>query len=337
MASLNTTYMGIELKNPLIAGASSLTDRMETIRQIEDAGAGSLVCASLFEEQIQLERYRLEEELEKFDNKYAEMADVFPSLNHAGPQEHLTWVRKAKESVSIPVIASLNAVSRETWVEYAKLLEQTAVDGLELNFYASPSAFDVEGSSIEKEQLEILKEVQRAVKIPISVKLSIYYSNPLNFIKRLDDVGVNGFVLFNRFFQPDIDIKKEENSFPWNLSESNDNRLPLRFAGLLFGNIKGDICSSTGIMNGGDMVKMILAGATCVQFVSTLFKNKISHIKTMAEDLGRWMDEKGYKDIGSFRGKMSKKNSSDPWVYTRAQYVKMLLKPKQKNTMDPFH
>ncbi len=337
MASLNTTYMGIELKNPLIAGASSLTDRMETIKQIEDAGAGSLVCASLFEEQIQLERYRLEEELEKFDNTYAEMADVFPSLDHAGPQEHLTWVRKAKESVSIPVIASLNAVGRETWVEYAKLLEQTGVDGLELNFYATPSAFNVEGSEIEKEQLEILQEIQRAVKIPTSVKLSIYYSNPLNFIKRLDDVGVNGFVLFNRFFQPDINIAKEENIFPWNLSESNDNRLPLRFAGLLFGNVRGDICSSTGIMTGKDAVKMILAGATCVQFVSTLFKNRISHIGTMAEDIERWMDEKGYKDIDSFRGKMSKNKSSDPWVYTRAQYVKMLLKPKQKNTMDPFH
>lgn len=336
MALLNTTYMGIELKNPLIAGASSLTDRMETIKQIEDAGAGSLVCASLFEEQIQLERYRLDEELEKFDNKYAEMADVFPSLNHAGPQEHLTWVRKAKESVSIPVIASLNAVGRETWVEYAKLLEQTGVDGLELNFYATPSGFTVEGPEIEEEQLEILKEIQLAVKIPISVKLSIYYSNPLNFIKKLDNVGVNGFVLFNRFFQPDINIAKEENIFPWNLSDSNDNRLPLRFAGLLFGSVKGDICSSTGIMNGRDVVKMVLAGATCVQFVSTLFKNKIVHIGTMAEEIERWMEEKGYKDIGSFRGKMSKKNSVDPWVYTRAQYVKMLLKPKQKNAMDPF-
>jgi dihydroorotate dehydrogenase (fumarate) len=336
MALLNTTYMGIELKNPLIAGASSLTDRMETIKQIEDAGAGSLVCASLFEEQIQLERYRLDEELEKFDNKYAEMADVFPSLNHAGPQEHLTWVRKAKESVSIPVIASLNAVGRETWVEYAKLLEQTGVDGLELNFYATPSGFTVEGPEIEEEQLEILKEIQLAVKIPISVKLSIYYSNPLNFIKKLDNVGVNGFVLFNRFFQPDINIAKEENIFPWNLSDSNDNRLPLRFAGLLFGSVKGDICSSTGIMNGRDVVKMVLAGATCVQFVSTLFKNKIVHIGTMAEEIERWMEEKGYKDIGSFRGKMSKKNSADPWVYTRAQYVKMLLKPKQKNAMDPF-
>jgi dihydroorotate dehydrogenase (fumarate) len=337
MALLNTTYMGIELKNPLIAGASSLTDRMETIKQIEDAGAGSLVCASLFEEQIQLERYRLDEELEKFDNKYAEMADVFPSLNHAGPQEHLTWVRKAKESVSIPVIASLNAVGRETWVEYAKLLEQTGVDGLELNFYATPSGFTVEGPEIEEEQLEILKEIQLAVKIPISVKLSIYYSNPLNFIKKLDNVGVNGFVLFNRFFQPDINIAKEENIFPWNLSDSNDNRLPLRFAGLLFGSVKGDICSSTGIMNGRDVVKMVLAGATCVQFVSTLFKNKIVHIGTIAEEIERWMEEKGYKDIGSFRGKMSKKNSADPWVYTRAQYVKMLLKPKQKNAMDPFH
>ncbi len=336
MASLKTTYMGIELKNPLIAGASSLTNQMDTIKQIEEAGAGALIFPSLFEEQIQLEKYRLEEELSKFDNLYAEMADVFPEVEHAGPQEHLVWVRKAKESVQIPVIASLNAVNEETWVEYAKLLGQTGINGLELNFYATPSDFDRNGVEIEKEQVEILTEVKKSVSVPVSVKLSINYTNPLHFIKRLDGTGVNGFVLFNRFFQPDINTEKERNIFPWNLSDAKDNRLPLRYAGLLYGNIKGDICSSTGIMNGKDLAKMILAGATCVQCVSTLFKNKITHISTMTQDLEKWMDEKGYRDLESFRGKMSKKNSEDPWVYTRSQYVKMLLKPKSRGAMDPF-
>jgi dihydroorotate dehydrogenase (fumarate) len=336
MASMKTLYMGITLNNPLIAGASSLTNQLDTIKQLEEAGAGALILPSLFEEQIQLEKLRLEEELSKFDNLYAEMADVFPEVEHAGPQEHLIWVRKAKESVHIPVIASLNAVNRETWLEYAKLLEQTGVDGLELNFYATPSDFDRNGAEIENEQVEILAEVKKSVSVPVSVKLSINYTNPLNLIKKLDGTGVNGFVLFNRFFQPDINTEKEKNIFPWNLSDVKDNRLPLRYTGLLYGNIKGDICSSTGIMTGKDIVKMILAGATCVQCVSTLFKNKIAHVGTMKQDLEKWMDERGYKDLESFRGKMSKKNSEDPWVYTRSQYVKMLLKPKSGGAMDPF-
>jgi len=336
MASLKTTYMGIELENPIIVGASSLTDRMDTIKEIDEAGAGALVLASLFEEQIQLERFKLEEELEKFDNFYAEMADVFPNLEHAGPQEHLTWVRKAKDHVSIPVIASLNAVERETWTQYAKLLEETGVDGLELNFYATPSSFDRDGAEIEKEQEEILTSVKKSVSIPVSVKLSIHYTNPLSFIKKLDSIGVDGFVLFNRFFQPDIAVDREENIFPWNLSSNRDNRVPLRYAGLLHGNLKGDICCSTGVMTSKDVAKMILAGATCCQCVSTLYENKISHIRTMVEGLEKWMEGKGYENIEHFRGKMSRNNSKDPWVYTRAQYVKMLLKPKRKGGANPF-
>ena len=214
MVSLKTKYMGIELKNPVIAGASSLTDRLDTIQQIENAGAGALVLASLFEEQIQLERLKLEEELEQFDNLHAEMADVFPNLEHAGSEEHLTWVRKAKETVGIPVIASLNAVNRETWVEYARQLQGTGVDGLELNFFATPSDFDTDGADVETEQLGILQEVKKAVSVPISVKLSIHYTNPLKLIKKLDDIGVDGFVLFNRFFQPDIALANTKACLP---------------------------------------------------------------------------------------------------------------------------
>jgi dihydroorotate dehydrogenase (fumarate) len=338
MASLKTRYMGIELKNPIIVGASSLTDRMETIQQIEKAGAGALVLASLFEEQIQLERFKLDEELEQFDNLYAEMADVFPNLEHAGAAEHLVWARKAKESVKIPVIASLNAVNRTMWVEYTKQVQDTGVDGLELNFYATPSDFTGEAAEIEKEQLTILREVKKAASIPISVKLSFHYTNPLNIIKKMDDIGVNGFVLFNRFFQPDIAVDKEVHISPWNLSDAKDNRVPLRYAGLLYGNLEGDICCSTGVMQGKDVAKMILAGATCVQCVSTLFKNRISHIEKMVEDIERWMEGKGYDSLDSFRGRMSRRNSSDPWIYTRAQYVKMLMEPKSGGGggMNPF-
>jgi len=329
MASLKTSYMGMELKNPVIAGASSMTMNLGSIKKIEEAGAGALVIASLFEEQIQLEQMKLEEELEKIKYRNPEMIEIFPDLEHAGPQEHLLWVTKAKEGVAIPVFASLNAVNRETWVEYASLLEQTGVDGLELNFFATPSEFDRAGAEIEDEQVAILKEVKKKVRIPISVKLSIYYSNPLHFIKKLDNAGVNGFVLFNRFFQPDIDIDKEKNFFPFNFSHETDYRLPFRYAGLLFGNVRGSICSSRGILHGSDVIKMILAGADCIQCVSTLFINKVDYIKTMLSDIEKWMDTKGYKNLEGFRGKMSRKNSSDPWIYTRAQYVKLLVKPEQ--------
>jgi dihydroorotate dehydrogenase (fumarate) len=329
MASLKTKYMGIELKNPIIAGASSLTSNMGSIKKLEDAGAAALIFASLFEEQVQLEQMMLEEDLARGDYRHAEMIDIFPDLEHAGPAEHLIWVRKAKESVEIPVIASLNAVNKETWIEYAKQLEETGVDALELNFYSVPSDFEKQGSEYEDEQIAVLKELKKKVSVPFSVKLSVYYSNPLNFIKKVDAVGIDGFVLFNRFFQPDIDISKEQNTFPLNLSNKNDNRFPLRYAGLLFGNVKADVCSSTGIMFAEDVIKMILAGANCVQCVSTLFKNKVTHLGTMVQDLEKWMDEKGYKNLDSFRGKLSRKNSKDPWSYTRAQYVKLLLNPKK--------
>jgi dihydroorotate dehydrogenase (fumarate) len=327
MASLSTTYMGIQMDNPVIAGACSYTTGMDTIKKIEESGAGALVIASLFEEQIQLERYKLEEDIESVRYRHPEMINIYPDLEHAGAQEHLTWVKKAKDSVGIPVIASLNAVNRETWVEYASQMEQTGVDGLELNFFATPSDFERSAADIEDEQISILKEIKAAVKLPISVKLSINYTNPLHFIKRVDETGVAGLVLFNRFFQPDIQVEKEESIFPFNFSVQKDNRLPLRYAGLLFDQVKADVCSSTGIMDGQDVVKMLLAGATCIQCVSTMYLNKIPVLKSMAAEVGKWMDEKGYKKLDDFRGKLSRKNSPDPWRYTRAQYVRALMKP----------
>ena len=329
MASLKTSYMGIELKNPVIVGACSMTSNLSSIRKIEDEGAGALVFPSLFEEQIELERMKLEEELQTGSHLYAEMITIFPEMEHAGSAEHLMWVRKAKESMGIPVFASLNAINRETWADYALQLADTGVDGLELNFYATPSGFDRAGSDVEDEQIAILKEIKQKVKIPFSVKLSVYYTNPLNFIRKLDEVGVNGFVLFNRFFQPDIDIEDEKNIFPFNFSSEIDNRLPLRYAGLLYGNVKADVCSSTGVILAKDVIKMLLAGSTCVQVVSSLYKHKVTHLKTIIDALNRWMDDKGYGDIDSFRGTLSRKNSSDPWRYTRAQYVKLLLHSDQ--------
>lgn len=329
MIDLRTTYLGVELRNPIIVGACSLTGDPASARKLEEAGAGALVVRSLFEEQIQLERLMFDEDLEKFDNRYAEMLSFFPRLEHAGPKEHLQCVREVRRSVQIPVFASLNAVNRATWIEYAALLAETGVQGLELNFYAAPSDATVSGEAVEAEQLAILTEIRRSIKLPIAVKLSPFYANPLHLIPQLDAIGINGFVLFNRLFQPEIDIHKEEHVSPLNLSHEEDSRLPLRFTGLLHGNIKADICSSTGVFSGGQVVQMLLAGATAVQIVSALYRNRLSDIGKMLADVQTWMEAKGYTQLSDFRGKLDQQHSANPWVYTRAQYARLLMHPDE--------
>ncbi len=326
MANLKTTYMGLELKNPYIAGACDYTANLDRIKQLEEAGAAAIVCASLFEEQIQYERFRLEENLHQFDNFYAEMTDFFPQVPHADPKEHLMWVRKAKESVNIPVIASLNAVKKEIWGEWALALQDSGADALELNFYSTPIRFDKSSGAVEEQQIEILGQVKKKVKIPVSVKLSALYSNPLHFIKKLDEIGIEGFVLFNRLFQPDIDVQEEKNRYRHVLSTGTESETALRYSGLLYGNLKGDVCANSGILTAVDAIKLILAGATCVEVVSTLYKNKIDYLSTMIKEMAAWMDGKGYKDLAAFRGKMSAQKNVDPGFYRRAQYVKNLIK-----------
>ena len=325
MADLKTTYMGIGLKNPLIAGASPLTSRIESIKRLEDAGVAAIVTASLFEEQIQLERHQFEEAQSRYESVSAEMPTTFPRGEHAGPEEHLMWVRKAKEAVKIPVIGSLNAVEPQTWKTYATLMAQTGVDALELNFYARPTDLDRSGADIEREQIEVLASVLASVSIPVSVKLSVHYSNPLAFIKQLDAKGIKGFVLFNRFFQPDIDIDKQEHVNRLNLSDPNDARLPLRYAGMLYGAVRGDVCASTGIYDGETMAKMLLAGASCVQAASAFIKNKPAHISGMLKGLESWMQKKGHATVSALRGKLSRKNVKDPWAYLRGQYVRVVM------------
>lgn len=328
MSNLKTNFMGLELKNPIIVGASSLTSNLQKIKEIEEAGAGALVTKSLFEEQIQLERYKDEIERELTNERHAEMITVFPESDHIGPKEHLYWLRRTKESVTIPVIGSLNAVNKESWYDYAQQIAATGVDALELNFYSSPKDFAKTASQIEEEQLAILKELTSKLTIPIAVKLSNEYTNPLNIIKRMSSTGIAAVVIFNRFFQPDINIVKLENSFPFNLSRPNDNRYTLRYTGLLSGNISPNICSSGGIFYASDVIKMILAGADAVQIVSGLYKHGISHINRILADLDAWMREKGFNSIADFKGIMNKVNSKDPWAYTRAQYAKLLMKPE---------
>ncbi len=327
MANLSTKYMGLTLKNPLIVGACNLSMETDVVRKMEEAGASAIVFKSLFEEQINLESLQMEEELNEYAERHAEMISLFPGIRHAGPEEHLEKLAALKKALDIPVIGSLNCVNAETWVEYAAEMEKTGVDALELNFYANPASFETSSCDLEKEQLKIIKDVMAKVDIPVSVKMSPFYSNPLQLIRRLDEEGVAAFVLFNRMFQPDIDPGKQDHHFPFNLSQPNDYRLPLRFAGLLYKEVKGSICSNTGIFSGDDMARLILAGADCVQVVSAVYKHKVSHLARMLKELSAWMDDKGYAGLDDFRGKLSKANMKDPYAYQRAQYVDLLMKP----------
>jgi len=331
MADLKTHYMGLELKNPIIIGASNIVTDIENLKRLEKAGAGAVVYKSLFEEQIQLENLELDERKTEYTERNAEMISLFPASISGTSDivEHLVALKNAKESITIPLFASINAVLSETWVEYAKKIEETGVDGLELNFYSVPEDVDSDNEDIENKQIRILRAVKAAVNIPVSVKLSSFHTNPLKHISDLEIAGANAFVLFNRLFQPDIDIHTEEHHFPYTLSNSEDNRLPLRFAGLLYGNTNASICANTGIMNGSDVIKMILAGADCVQIVSTVYLNQIEVVGSMIKEIEKWMDSRGYVTIESFRGKLSKKNSENKLPYHRAQYMDFMMTTSQ--------
>jgi len=323
--------MGIELKNPIIIGASNIVTDIENLKRIEKAGAAAVVYKSLFEEQVQLENLELYERKNEYTDRNAEMITLYPvSISGTSDiMDHLSALKKAKQSINIPLFASINAVLKETWVEYAKKIEETEVDGLELNFYSVPEKNGSGDCEIEKEQVEILKAIKAAVTIPVAVKLSSYHTNPLKHISDLENAGADAFVLFNRLFQPDIDIHTEEHHFPYSLSNSEDNRLPLRFSGLLYGNTKASICANTGIMNGSDVIKMLLAGADSVQIVSTVYLNQIEVITSMIKEIEKWMDSRGYTSIENFRGKLSKKNSENKLPYYRAQYMDFMMTTSQ--------
>jgi len=325
MINLATNYMGIELKNPIIAGASSMSSDINILKKLEKAGAAAVVYKTLFEEQINLESAQFDDQLETMGAVHAEMTSLYPKLQHAGPEAHLVNLRKAKESLSIPVIASLNCLYDNTWIEYARLIEKTGVDGIELNFYFVPGDFEAEGRSIEDAHLDLVKTIKSKITIPVSVKLSSFYSNPLNFISRLDKAGVNGVVIFNRMFEPEINIQEIKHTAPFYLSHEGDYRLALRYAGLLYGRLKTQVCANTGIYQGNDVIKMLLAGADCVQVVSTLYKHKPEHIAAMLSEIEAWMESKKYNSISEFKGKLSKKELKDPFVYKRGQYIDLLL------------
>ena len=327
MKNLKTTYMGIELDNPLILGACNMSNNIDDLLKAEDNGVGAIVFKSLFEEQVQLERLQLEEKLTEYDNVHAEMLTTHPKIEFSDTEKHLVKLRKAKERLSVPLIASLNAVNENSWLEYATELAQTGVDGLELNLYQTPTDFEVESKEIEDYQISIVKKIKEKLSLPVSVKLSSEYTNVLTLIKKMDAVGVDGFVLFNAYYQPDININTLKHKRNFNLSKKGEYRKTMRYAGMLFGQIDADVCSSRGIFDGEDIVKHILSGSVCVQMVSSLYKNGLEQIGVAKKQLSEWMEEKEFNSIEEFRGKMAQKNLvPGSMVYKRAQYVDLLMR-----------
>ena len=326
---LKTNYLGLDLNSPVVVGACDLVEDPKNLVKLQKAGAGAIVYKSLFEEQIQLEDLALFNHLHAYDERNAEMTRLFPEIDYTGPREFIMRLKKAREQVTIPLIASLNAVYGETWVKYAKELESTGVDALELNFFNVPFSLLKSGQDIEAEQIQIVKEVVAAVKIPVSVKLSPYYTNTLEFIKRLDQTGIKGVVLFNKLFQPDIDIEVGKHITPWNISHQREYRLSLRFAGLLFNQINSQVIASKGIFTGDDAVRLLLAGAQAVQVVSTIYKNGVDQVTRINHQIEEWMKSRSHTSIDQFRGKLSKANTPNPFVYKRAQYIDMVLKSEE--------
>ena len=325
MAELKTSFMGIELSSPVVVGACSISKMVDSIKKAEDAGAGALVIKSLFQEQIELETQELDEALDVESEQFAEALTYFPKMESSGPREHVMWVEKTRKAVQFPIFGSLNATSMGKWVEYAKQLESAGVNGLELNLYSVETDLARNADGIEKRALDVVAGVKSEVKIPVAVKLSPWYTSVANFAHRVVDAGADGLVLFNRFYQPDIDPEEEAIRVDLDLSRPEDTRLPLRWIAILSGAIQVDLAATTGVHSGRDVIKHLLAGAKVAQCVSTLYKDGTDHVTRMNREMSDWMDARGYKSVEDFRGKLNQAQVSDPSAYERSQYIRLLF------------
>lgn len=325
---LRTKYMGMELRSPLVVSASPLSEKIDNIKKMEDCGAGAMVIYSLFEEQIKLEELELDHLTTYGTEAFAESLSYFPEQDEyrIGPEEYLEHIRKAKEAVDIPVIASLNGSTEGGWTDYAKKMEQAGADALELNVYYIPTNINLSGEEVEQTYLHILKSVKESISIPVAIKVSPFFSNMANMAKKLDDTGANALVLFNRFYQPDIDLENLEVYPNLLLSSPAAMRLPMRWIAILKGNIKADLAATGGIHTGEDALKMLLVGANVTMFTSALLKNGIGYLKTIESEIVNWLTEKEYESVSQMIGSMSQKKVTDPSAFERAQYMKALTK-----------
>lgn len=326
MVDLTTQYLGMTLRSPLVVSANPLSERVSHIQQMEDAGAGAVVLFSLFQEQIVATQLQLHKNLTHGTESYAEALNYFPepAHYHTGPEGYLDLIRRAKESVQIPIIASLNATAAGEWAHYAKLIEQAGADALELNIYSIPTDLDKSGEEIEQSVLDVVRAVRADVHLPIAVKLSPYFSNMANMARRLDGVGANALVLFNRFYQPDIDLETLDVYPHVLLSTPQEMRLPLRWIAILHGRIKADLAATSGIHHAQDVLKMLMAGANVTMMASVLLSHGISYLSAIDRDLRSWMEDHEYVSVAQMRGSMSQVNSPDPSAFERAQYMRAL-------------
>jgi len=324
MIDLSTQYLGLKLRTPLVPSASPLSQEVDSIRRLEDAGASAVVLYSLFEEQLRQESAELDEHLEAGTESFAESLTYFPQPGEfrLGPEGYLNHIRKAKEAVGIPVIASLNGATLGGWTQYAKQIEQAGADAIECNIYSIPTQIDVTAAEVEQNYIDILKAVKSAVTIPVAVKLSPFFSNLANMAKRLDAAGASGLVLFNRFYQPDIDLEELEIKPNVLLSTPQALRLPLTWIGILYGRVTANLAATSGVHGPEDVIKLLMVGADVTMLCSTLLRNGISHLRYIEHGLAEWMEKHEYESVRQMKGSMSQLRCPDPSAFERAQYMR---------------
>ena len=330
MTRLNTTYLGMKLRSPIVVSACTLSEEVDNIVRMEDAGAGAVVMFSMFEEQIRKEEMRMEAIMQSTNNVFAEASDFFPDLDeyHVATAQYLETVRMAKERVKIPIIGSLNGITPKGWIDYAKQLEQAGADALEVNIFYIPADIRLSGVDVEQRYLDIIKLVKQTVNIPIAVKMNPYFSAMGHTAMQMQDAGADGLVLFNRFYQPDYDILQLKVVHDLAYSEAAEIRLPLLWIAILSGQIKASLAATTGVQSATEVIKYLLAGADVTMTASALYKNGISYITTMEKSLLLWMDSMGFQSLDYFKGSMNQSNVSDPTAYERANYIRILENAK---------
>jgi len=323
---MTTHYMGLTLKNPLVPSASPLSKNLDGIKKLEDAGASAVVLYSLFEEQLTFEQEELSYFLDRGTDSFAESLNYFPEQDeyNMGPDEYLDHIRQAKEATKIPIIGSLNGVSSGGWIEFAKKIEQAGADALELNVYFLATDANQESRQVENQYRVILNAVKSNVSIPVAIKLSPFFSSTARMARELDDDGADALVLFNRFYQPDLDLDNLEVKPGVVLSTSNDLRLPLRWIAILYGKIKGNLAGTTGVHTAMDALKLVAAGADVAQMCAALLKNGPDYLTTVLRGMEVWLEDKEYESLEVLRGSMSQKAVAEPGVYERANYLKAL-------------
>jgi len=323
---LSTSYMGLKLKNPIVPSASPLSESLDFVKGMEDAGAAAVVVYSLFEEQLTHESGELDHYLSHGTDSFAEALSYFPNAADykLGPDEYLEHIAKLKSSVNIPIIGSLNGVSNGGWIDYAKKIQEAGADALELNVYYVATDPSKNSVDVEKMYVDTLKAVKHNVNIPVAIKLSPYFSSLANMAKQLDDAGADALVMFNRFYQPDFDLEKLEVVPNLKLSTNWELRLPLRWIAILYGKIKASMAATSGIQSHEDVLKVMMAGGDVAMMTSELLKNGINRITEILTDLSKWMDEKEYESISQMKGSMSQKSVAEPSAFERANYMKTL-------------